>query len=662
MNARTVLVVFALAAAVHPFPVGAQGRPDHRPVETPEEGDLPLAEQDDGQEEKLVERLNEMLENPVDLNAASIAELMEVPGFDRNIALSIVERRVQTPLREVDDLLAIEGVDEALLRRVRPFVVVMPLGPVPSSALLVGSFRSRAEADVVGGPDEDVATMGNRWKLLHRLGVEHKNAPDGLHIASGLLVEKDAGEPRWADHVSWFCRLGLDRWGAEIILGDFAVAGAMGLALGSSGALLKGRDVLGLASWKDLSLRGRVSSAEPGGFRGIAGRWHWGLFDIMVFYSNRGIHARLDERSMVTSLYDAGLFRTPSEEAMRFRTRERVVGARAVVRLGESVCLGVIGLQSRFVHPLAKSPQSVAVHSYDLMLDAGRVLLASEAALDAEWHCAANLALKLRISRGLEALVFARTAPARFVSLHGYSMADRGGSPAGETGLYFGVSWKVAPWGVLRLFADQVRRAGADPDGFDRTSADVFVNIELRFSGSLVLELQARRKTFGQTVRAADPFGRMVPGPGTGWTQSYRLALSFRPAKAVRLKSLYELREVRTAATGNTDKGFSLSHGLSWQLTSWGSLGIRATAYETDSFDARISMWEPGVRGSLVQTLLYDEGFRWSAHVRVAFGPSLTAELLFQETDRKGQQVHSGRPLVENFERRRVGAQLEVRF
>jgi len=425
---------------------------------------------------------------------------------------------------------------------------------------------------------------------------------------------------------------------------------------------MKGRDVLGASNWKDLSLRGRVSSAEPGGFRGIAGRWHSGPFDIMVFYSNRGIHARLDERSMVTSLYDAGLFRTPSEEAMRFRTRERVVGARGVVRLGETVRLGVSGVQSRFVHPLATSARSFAVHSYDVMMDAGRVVLACEAALDAEGHCAAHLSLKLRIGRGLEALVFARTAPVRFVSLHGYSVADRAGSPAGETGLYFGVIWKVAPWGILRLFADQLRRVGGDPGGFDRTSADVFANIELRFPRSLALELQARGKTFGQTVRGVDPFGRTVSGLGTSWTLSYRLALTFRPAKAVRLKSLYELREVRSATTGNTDKGYSLSHGLSWQFTSWGSLGIRATAFETDGFDARISLWEPGVRGSLVQTLLFGEGFRWSAHARVALGPSLTAELVYAETDRKGQQAESGRPLVQNFERRRVSTQLEVRF
>jgi comEA protein len=67
--------------------------------------------------------------HPVDLNAATVKELEELPGIGPTTAKAIVEFRTKSGrFRRVEDLLAIRGISETKLEKLRPYVVV---GPAP---------------------------------------------------------------------------------------------------------------------------------------------------------------------------------------------------------------------------------------------------------------------------------------------------------------------------------------------------------------------------------------------------------------------------------------------------------------------------------------------------------------------------------------------------
>jgi comEA protein len=68
----------------------------------------------------------------IDINAASAKELEELPGVGPATANAIVQFRAKSGrFRRVEDLLAIRGISETKLDKMRPYIVV---GPPPAPA------------------------------------------------------------------------------------------------------------------------------------------------------------------------------------------------------------------------------------------------------------------------------------------------------------------------------------------------------------------------------------------------------------------------------------------------------------------------------------------------------------------------------------------------
>lgn len=68
---------------------------------------------------------------PIDLNAATIKELEELPGVGPVTAQRIIDARQKSGrFRRVEDLLAIRGISTKRLDALRPYVTVSPPPPV----------------------------------------------------------------------------------------------------------------------------------------------------------------------------------------------------------------------------------------------------------------------------------------------------------------------------------------------------------------------------------------------------------------------------------------------------------------------------------------------------------------------------------------------------
>lgn len=66
---------------------------------------------------------------PVDINTATVAELMAVPGMDQTTAQNIVQyREVNGPFDSVDELMNVSGVDEQRLNSLRDWITVEESG------------------------------------------------------------------------------------------------------------------------------------------------------------------------------------------------------------------------------------------------------------------------------------------------------------------------------------------------------------------------------------------------------------------------------------------------------------------------------------------------------------------------------------------------------
>lgn len=72
----------------------------------------------------------------IDLNRATVAELMRLPGVGEKRAQAIVAARTKQPFRKVEDVVVVKGIGPAWLAKVRANVVVAPPPPAPAAAPL----------------------------------------------------------------------------------------------------------------------------------------------------------------------------------------------------------------------------------------------------------------------------------------------------------------------------------------------------------------------------------------------------------------------------------------------------------------------------------------------------------------------------------------------
>jgi len=78
----------------------------------------------------------------IDLNRASAAELMRLPGVGRKRAEAIVAHRERRPFRRAEDVLQVKGLSPAWLARVKGALTVgEPPAPRPAEARGAGDRR-----------------------------------------------------------------------------------------------------------------------------------------------------------------------------------------------------------------------------------------------------------------------------------------------------------------------------------------------------------------------------------------------------------------------------------------------------------------------------------------------------------------------------------------
>jgi competence ComEA-like helix-hairpin-helix protein len=70
--------------------------------------------------------------HPLDLNVANVKELEQVPGIGPKTAQAIVDFRHKSGrFHRVEDLLAIKGISQRKLDKMRPYLKVTPAPPPP---------------------------------------------------------------------------------------------------------------------------------------------------------------------------------------------------------------------------------------------------------------------------------------------------------------------------------------------------------------------------------------------------------------------------------------------------------------------------------------------------------------------------------------------------
>jgi len=248
-----------------------------------------------GEAELYVERLHELAENPVHINssdAEEISRLFFLTGFQVKALMDYV--RVSGSLVSVYELVNIPGFDRATAESIIPFITLhtgTTGGPLISSLRnsLLTNFSLRSS-------NIDEAAPGSPWKFL----TKYKFTTGRL--SGGFVLEKDPGEKFLTGHppLPDFFSANLSYSGQglirKIIIGDFSARFGQGTAVNTGFRIAIPLTNPGFIAGRD-EIRPYTSSDENSFFRGIAAEASIKKIGIVVFGSRNKIDARVSSSS-----------------------------------------------------------------------------------------------------------------------------------------------------------------------------------------------------------------------------------------------------------------------------------------------------------------------------------------------------------------------------
>ena len=681
-----------------------------------------IAEGDpDGDPTELLELIEDLAENPLDVNAATAAELATVPSLSPFAAEAIVRARIAQPFRSLPELQALDEIDADTYLAARPYLTIGPrlavgaaaaprFPAVPSLGQVLGGLRVRTtqrfqrRLDTQAGfrgPDSTRTFLGSPERLYTRIQAQYRR-----QVSVNLTLEKDPGEAfrfdgetntYGYDYLSGHAAI-LDVGRIEaLVLGDFVAEYGQGLALWRASGFGKGPDATRGPVRRGRGIRPYGSVDENNFFRGAALAVSITPdVSASVFASRRFLDASILEPDstdlsdpdlppdavtgpLATSLNATGLHRTESELARKDALGETLVGGGVEGNLTTrqfALRGGVVGYAAAFDAPLDGGDRPDEL--FDLQGDQFTTLSAyadlttrtvtafGEASRSPDGAFGAVGGLGYELGGGAEVLAVGRSYPADFRTLHGYPFGERNGAGENEQGLYLGLKLKPSRDWTVNTYFDQYRfpflRFGTSRPS---TGSEALVFVEHRPRRWIRLYVQGRTETreIGIDVDNTVP-GSAVGGLANQTRQTLRVQGEWSANRELRFRARVEgVRYLDPDPAQDTQTGALVFQDVRYQLLDWLRADARVTFFRTDGFDSRLYAFENDLTGVFAIPALSGRGTR--AYVLLNASPvqDLSIQAKIAATFLRGvRQISSGASAIEGDRVRDLGLQVRYKF
>ena len=389
-----------------------------------------IFEVDEDLPEELIHKeiLEELKKDPIDLNKASLKDLLKIPYLDPVLAKRIIKNR---KYRELEDLLKVPGLDKELLEKISKFVKVekpprVKVRRLPKS----GEVKLRMINHNFSPTDSLID-----YKVYSRV----KGRYGGSEIV--LISEKDPEESKYLDFLSYSLAFSSEK--RKLILGNYLVGFGQGLIFSSPYEYISSSQP-SLAMGHLWGLRPYILSSENKALCGVTYQESFGRFIPTLFLSYAKLDAYLNNDSTVERISYSGIH-TDSNRIKDILT-EKLLGLHIGWR-GESSRWGITGYKNFYDKSIAPEDSLYSFYGNTLtLLGLDGMSILGDYSLFGEigyslkngWACVGGLSGdwgRLRIGFNL------RTYSNRFFSPHGrnYSLRDRRES----LGSYFFTRYKM---------------------------------------------------------------------------------------------------------------------------------------------------------------------------------------------------------------------------
>jgi hypothetical protein len=596
--------------------------------------------------EELMEQLEELVLQPINLNQTSQEELETLPFLTAQQVEGLIEYLDHYhPIRSLSELQMVSTLDYQTRRLLQYFVVAgderqPSLWPTMNDLLKDGQHLFTATGKIPFYEREGDRSGYVGYKYRHDVRYQYTY---GRRIKAGLTAAQDAGEPFFADKNRW----GYDQYHyyvqlrdfgrlEEFNLGHYRVQMGLGLVMNTRFQLGK-LATLQTMGRSQHALSAHSSRSANSHLHGLAATVrlsrHW---RVTAFASHQAIDATLNSQDEAQTLVTSGYHRTAAEMEKKHNTLETDAGLNMSYRRG-----GLnIGLTALYTHLNRRlSPQTSTLFrryypqgrnflnaSADYGLTLHRLAFRGETAVDQQGHLAFLHSLSLKPADALTVTALHRRYSYRYNSMHGRSFGENS-RPQNEQGFFLGVTWQALRPLQLVAYADVASFPWARYQVSAPSSAQDFLAeaiYEPHRNWTIRGRYRLHRKQQDNSQKTA-----LV------WHNEHRsrFSIAYKGAQWG-TKTQADLAQ---SVSEEVAKGWMLSQQLDWKGQGW-QLSGTAGYFQTDSYDARIYVYERQLADEYAFPMYYGRGFRLAgmAKARVSRWLELSAKMGYTRyNDRK---------------------------
>ena len=607
--------------------------------------------------EEAYEHLNELAQQPLDVNVATLEDLMQIPGLDQNQINDILEYiHRYGRMRSIEELAMIESIDLRLRNYLECFLVAEDEATKPwyRGEQLRQSLRRVRHSLVVTARVPTYYRAGDQRAPSHTYMGDNRYAGKylgdpvshslryslrvGENVTFNLSGGKSAGEPFFGEHNRW----GYDRYAfnlrvthvgrfSQIILGHFRGQFGLGLVLNNNFTLGK-QGMLAAVGRRLTAFSPHSSVGDSKHFQGAAAMVSLSdRIQMAAFFSYRNIDATLNADSTISTILTSArnYHRTALEMGKKNNSAMMTTGTHLSYerrRWGVGVS-AIYSLLNREINPTySKTGKQNPSQLYRLHYPRGKCFwnfsadyhyrwrelrLNGETAIDKDFHLATINTMTWRTPSNLTLMAVQRYYTYQYNALFGSSFSD-GGSVKNESGLYIGARWDITPSIMIEGYTDIAYfpwykyLVSSSSYSWDNSITGTWnKNSCWSFSLRYRIKMKQRDKTTKNETNEKK---------GTEGTKEKALLTKYD--HRLRLLAIYnkEKWSLRTQVEGcslsfdETKKGYIIAQSASYKPTTTLEIYANAAWFNTDDYDSRLYSYERGMRYSFGSTSYYGKG------------------------------------------------------
>lgn len=583
-------------------------------------------------ESQLFDIIEYLTQNPIQLNTASINDLLKIPFINSaNASALIKHRNMLGGIYNSDQLRFVEGISFELIEKILPFLKLGDEQPITFNEifdknfqLLNLNFRTRGLYDLQKDKGFEEGSFPNsRWKLYNRLIVSRQNK-----IRLGALIEKDSGEKQFNDFSTFHFQMKDLDIIKNFVIGDFIFEFGQGLAIWSSYAFSKGSNAVDLLPRNSRGLVPYLSSDENQFFRGVSAEANYENYFISAFFSSRFLDASVDSATQhISSLVIDGLHRTQTEIKKKDIINERAAGITLNYNFGEIGNIGLLAYNTKYDHDFeyknltqpGGNTFTYLSSSYNFFFD--KISLSGETAFRKKSYATLNT-LDFAVDKNFSFLVSYRNYSEDYWNLHSRGFGEREYAQ-NENGFYIGARWKSI-YGTFNVYFDQFKFSYlSDKFRFPAQGNDFLVYYIFKPLKNAELRWRYKNEVKQQLEQINDVYGLSAIRK-----QNFRGEFVYKLLKNLQLHSRIEYVTTTPSENLSKDNGYLIFQDIKYSFKDYFSLAARFVFFQTDSYNSRIYEFENDLTGVMTNPGLYGEGMRWYLVVKynAPYGFSFSAK------------------------------------